>query len=181
MPAFEEKLRRENAELDGLKRQFKVLTDGRNDYIRLTVESSPTHIPFNNGFLAQITALDDLTDRNRRAWWVTLLLEWGVASLELAAVLSKSLVTIPTDYAKIFAKRAIVRAIEIANEIEARVNKTAPPEDSKATEIVPPGPANDNEPGGEGDGSAPLADRNSASTSPPKRGRGRPRKPRSLH
>jgi Domain of unknown function (DUF4407) len=181
IPAFEQKLDRANAELDGLQGKLKTLTAGRNDFIRTAVESSPTHIPFNNGFLAQISALDDIAARNRRVWWVTLLLECAAVSLELGAVFSKFLVTIPTDYAKIFAKRAIVRAIEIADEIEARNNKTVPSENSKDPEPPPPPPANDNEPGGEDEGGGQLALEALTSSPSPKRGRGRPRKPRLLH
>jgi hypothetical protein len=108
------------------------------------------------------------------------LLEWGAASLELATVFSKFLVTIPTDYAKIFAKRAIIRAMEIADEIEARTNKTASPENLKNPEPLPSPPLNDNEPGGEDGGTGQLAAQ-ALSSPPPKRGRGRPRKPRLLH
>jgi hypothetical protein len=179
IPVFEEKLRQANIELDGLQGKLMALTAGRNDFIRTAVEGSPTHIPFNNGFLAQISALDDIADRNRSVWWVKLLLEWGAASLELAAVFSKFLVAIPTDYAKIFAKKAIIRAIDIADEIEARTKKPAPSAKSNAPEPIPVPPANDNEPGGENEGTDPLA--RQALTPPPKRGRGRPRKSRLLH
>ena len=186
LPAFESKLADKNARLSSLKDQLADLTKGRNDAIRKAVESAPNYVPHNAGFLAQITALEQIADEDGKIASVIILFDLVSVGFELAAVLAKVMAYCPTTYAAIVARDFYLRLVRIVDEMMVEINAGPKP---KAVPLENPSvakPANDNQkPANDNhkkDG--PIIDVTPTASSdkppqppqPPRRRRGRPRK-----
>jgi hypothetical protein len=185
MPAFEEKLRQSNVELAKLREQLDDLTQRRNEIIRKTVETSPSRVDYNDGPLAEIIALGELGRKDSKVAMTILLFELATIALELAAVCSKALVQIPTDYATIVARDAILHSIKIADEMMVEMNSGPNTEAVPLENPIIGSPAKDNISSANGNNKkvGPIIDVEPSAKSdspdppqPPKRGRGRPRK-----
>jgi Domain of unknown function (DUF4407) len=183
VPAFEEKLRLANLDLSRLKDQLNELTQNRNETIRRSVETSPSQVKSNDGVLAQIMALGELANKDGKIALTIWLFELAAVALELAAVCSKALVHIPTDYSKVVAKDAILHSVKMVDEMMADISAATKKPD--ASSDAPPWgkPGNDNFPskGPNIDVTPDKGSEDPPSPPPPKRGRGRPRKPRLLN
>jgi Domain of unknown function (DUF4407) len=172
LPEFMGQLGAENRKLSSLKAELAARIAGREDAIRRAVESAPNFVPLDDGFLAQIAALEHIATNNLRIAFLIGLIDLISFALELAAVLSTVTSFIPTTYAALIAKEAYLRSVHMADEIY-RVTDLC---DKMPTIEFPPrnppprsqgtGPVSSPTPGGP----------QNPSPQPPKRPRGRPRK-----
>lgn len=175
LPSFESALATENAKLSALKDQLGTLTHGRNDAIRDAIDRAPDHVSRNEGFLAQIVALEHLAHNDSNIWWFILLIDFVSFGFELAAVLAKVTSFVPTTYAALLARDAYMRAVRIVDEMMNDLNGS--PSDKRPPRPPSAVPANDNNPPDAGSTSIPTLFANSNNPPPPpKRRRGRPRK-----
>ncbi|MGD1035919.1 MAG: DUF4407 domain-containing protein [Roseiarcus sp.] len=177
LPGFESALTAESAKLSDLKEQLADLTKGRDDAIRNAVENAPDYVGLDNGFLAQITALEHLAQQDSKIAWFILLIEVTSAGFELAAVLAKTLSYVPTTLAAVLASEAYMSDVRIVDGMTAELNGGSKQRNTAEAEVAPGhAPVNDNSVGldpmfvpapfGGPDDPPP----------PPKRRRGRPRK-----
>ena len=175
LPGYEATLASEEAKLANLKEQLDGLLKGRPDAIRKGVESAPDYVPLNNGFLAQLIALEHIADEDHKIATVILLIDVVSFGLELAAVLAKVSSYVPMKYSALLAANSYAAVVHIVDELMAELNKE-PATENDITFPPPPPPANDNERnGGSSSGSDPFSDLDNP-PQPPKRKRGRPRK-----
>jgi hypothetical protein len=175
LPVFEKALAGENDKLSALKDQLAAQIRKRNDAIREAVDHSPDHVPLNNGFLARISALEDIAHDDSRIAVIIGLIDVTSFGLEMAAVLATVTSFVPTTYSALIARDAYLRAVNIADEIVRSIDPSVRKMDGIAQTLSRDRPSNDNMDGpwpigklGPGEpGNAPQ---------PPKRPRGRPRK-----
>lgn len=176
LPGYEATLASEEAKLANLKAQLDSLIKGREDAIRHGVESAPDYVPLNNGFLAQVAALDEVARKNTQVHTFKLLIELISFGFELSALLAKTASALPSEYARLAARDAYLRAVRIVDELVAELNK-GPATENEITFPPPPPPATDNQRNGGSSGeSDPFSDLDNPAPLPPKRPRGRPRK-----
>lgn len=178
LPAFQNILAAEDAKLATMKSALQEQEDHRDDAIRTAVEASPDYVPYNNGMLAQISALDQLGHENPKIKVVILLVDLTGFAFELAAVLAKVTSYAPTTYAALLARDAYMQAVRIVDGMMAELDRpsgSAAPEPLIIPPIIPPKPTRQDtaRPSPEAD---PFANPAGQPSSPPKRGRGRPRK-----
>jgi hypothetical protein len=176
LPGYEATLTSEEAKLANLKAQMDGLIKGRPDAIRKAIESAPDYVPLNNGFLAQLIALEHIADEDHKIATVILLIDVVSFGLELAAVLAKVSSYVPMKYSALLAANSYAAVVHIVDELLAELNR-APATENDITFPPPPPPANDNERnGGSSSGSDPFSDLDNPQPQPAKRPRGRPRK-----
>ena len=172
LPEFNGNLAAENRTLSALKVQLASLTRGREDAIRQAVERAPDHVNLDDGFLAQITALETIAERDTRIAVIIGLIDVTSFGLELAAVLSMVTSFVPTTYAALIARDAYLRSVHMADEIIREIDLTMKMADVELPPRNKPpgtqgiGPVSGPTPGGPPD----------SPPQPPKRPRGRPRK-----
>jgi hypothetical protein len=169
---FEAKHDEEQTKLDAMKRHLADLVQGRNAAIRKAVDSAPNHVPYSDGFLAQVRALDEIAGENGRVAFLIIVLELVAVGIELAPILAKVLGLNPTAYSAIHAREYYLRLTRIADELERELDKDVPTPPEPPTEK----PMNDNLFFA---GIDTPANDNIAPELPVKRKRGRPRKVRS--
>src|SRR6202451_1404339 len=176
LPGYEATLTSEEAKLANLKGQLDGLIKGRPDAIRKGVESASDYVPLNNGFLAQLVALEHIADEDPKIATVILLIDVVAFGLEWAAVLAKVSSYVPMKYSALLARNSYAAVVRIVDELMAELNR-APATENDITFPPPPPPANDNQRnGGSSSGSDPFSDLDNPQPQPPKRPRGRPRK-----
>ena len=188
LPTYEQSLTTEEGKLAKLKDQLSTLVKDRPETIRRGVEAAADYVPLNRGFLAQLVALDEIATENRKIGMVILLIDIVSFGLELAAVLAKVSSYVPMKYSALLAANSYAAAVRIADELVAKLaGNTKADVPSSSSAPVPPANDNDDESESTSEASG-MSDEPDTSTdqdeSPPalpKRGRGRPRKPRSLH
>ena len=174
LPAFEAALKAENAKLTSLKDELATLTEGRERAIRKAVEDAPDHVNRQTGFLAQIVALEHMSEEDRKIAFVILLIDFVSFGFELAAVLAKVTSYVPTTYAALLARDAYMTAVRVADAMMAELNPIESKDDPGpeiSSQDAPPPP-----PQPTGPASPPAAPSIDPATQSPKRGRGRPRK-----
>jgi hypothetical protein len=188
LPTYEKSLTTEEGKLAKLKDQLSALVKDRPDNIRRGVEAAADYVPLNRGFLAQLVALDEIATENRKIGMVILLIDIVSFGLELAAVLAKVSSYVPMKYSALLAANSYAAAVRIADELVAKLANNAKTEvPSSSAPPVPPANDNDNESESNGEANDTsdepdtLTDQDESPPALPKRGRGRPRKPRSLH
>ncbi len=176
LPGYEATLTSEEAKLAGLKQQLDGLIKGREDAIRRGVEGAPDYVPLNNGFLAQLIALEHIADEDHKIATVIFLIDVVSFGLELAAVLAKVSSYVPMTYSALLARNSYAAVVRIVDELMDELNRK--PDTASPIEFPPPPPpANDNERnGGSSNGSDPFSDLDNPPPQPPTRPRGRPRK-----
>jgi hypothetical protein len=177
LPAFESALATETAKLSSLKDELTSLTHGREDAIRNAVENAPDYVDVDDGFLAQVTALEHLAQQDPKIAWLILLIELTSAGFELAAVLAKTLSYVPTTLAAVLASEAYMSDVRIVDSMMTELNGD-PPKPAGSPHILPRDPpANDNATGASTIfAPAPFSGSGDHPPQPPKRRRGRPRK-----
>jgi hypothetical protein len=176
LPGYEATLTSEEVKMANLKEQLDGLIKERPDAIRKGVESAPDYVPMNNGFLAQLIALEHIADEDHKIATVILLIDVCSFGLELAAVLAKVSSYVPMKYSALLAANSYAAVVRIVDELMAELNKAHAVE-KEITFPPPPQPANDNERnGGSSSGSDPFSDLDGPEPQPPTRPRGRPRK-----
>lgn len=178
LPAFQSTLATEDAKLASMKNVLTALQDHRDDAIRAALEAAPDYIPYNNGLLAQITALDQIAHENRKIETVIILVDVTSFAFELAAVLAKVTSYVPTTYAALLARSAYMQVVRLVDEMMAELNAPSGgsgPELRVTPPIIPRGRTQRDAayPAGETD---PFSSPMGPLPAPPKRRRGRPRK-----
>jgi hypothetical protein len=180
LPAFESALAAEQDKLGKLKDELARAVQGRNEAIRVGVESSPRFVKRDDGFLGQIRALESIAEDDPKIAAIVLLIEFASTGFELAAVMAKTLAFIPTAYADILAAESYERTAQIADGLAKHLNQSTaeiPPDEPPPNDNGPAfGPMNDNRRGfGSTTPQDPFAPGDLAAQ-PVKRPRGRPRK-----
>jgi hypothetical protein len=170
--AFEKNLNAENGELSRLRDELTNLTHGREQAIRRAIENAPDHVGSEDGFLARISELEHIAQKDTKIAIVIGLIDVISFGFELAAVLAKVTSYVPTTYAAVLARDAYMSSIRIVDGMMTQLNEP---------EILPPRPPRDDNEGAAGSGRGPSADAiEPAPPAPapaaPKRPRGRPRK-----
>jgi hypothetical protein len=178
LPSVEVDLRVETAKLTALKSDVARLIAGRERAIRQAVENAPTHVGYDDGFLAQLRTLEEIAQEDRKIELVILLIEIASLGLELAMVLAKVFGYAPTVYATLLASDHYRRIVSIVDDLTNDLNgnepephgcgpsPSGPPAEAAALPdaLIMPGP------------SASPAAAAPPSPQPVKRKRGRPRK-----
>jgi hypothetical protein len=175
---FQSTLSAEDVKIAAMKNALNTLEDHRDDAIRAAVEGAPNYVPYDDGLLAQITALDQIAQENPKIAAVIILVDVTSFGFELAAVLAKVTSYVPTTYAALLARSAYMQVVHIVDEMMAELNASSARPNSEpqiVAPIVPPDKtkrrATQSTDGTDGFPTAlgPLS-------GPPKRRRGRPRK-----
>jgi hypothetical protein len=170
--AFEKRLDAENAELSKLKEELAKLTRGRESAIRRAIENAPDHVGAENGFLAQLSELEHIAQKDAWIVFVIGLIDVVTFGLELSAVLAKVTSYVPTTYAALLARDAYMQAVRTVDDMTAEL-KTI----DNSPDVVPSDtPPDDQQGPGASSGPDPFANSNDPPPQPAKRPRGRPRK-----
>lgn len=178
LPSFENARAAADAQLASLKDQLANLNRGRDAAIRNAVEQAPDYVPRDNGFLAQITALEHIAQDDPKIAAVIFLIDVTSFGFELAAVLAKVTSFVPTTYAALLARDAYLRVVRIVDEMMAELNSSPSNNDPDAG-MRSRGKPTKGSPHSLGPILAPAAPFGSPGDPPPpppKRPRGRPRK-----
>jgi len=171
LPEFSGNLIAENRTLSALKAQLGSLTRGREDAIRQAAERAPDHVKLDDGFLAQITALEQIASKDTRIAVIIGLIDVTSFGLELAAVLSMVTSFVPTTYSALIARDAYLRSVNMVDEVMRALDLSAKMADIEfPPRNKPPGSQGLGPVSGPTPGSPP-----DPPTQPPKRPRGRPR------
>jgi hypothetical protein len=166
LPGFEKALATENEKLTDLKNQLAALTAGRDAAIRNAIENAPDHVTYDDGFLRQLTILENMAEQDHKILAILLLVDFVSFGFELAAVLAKITSFVPSTYAMMLARDAYMRAVRVVDEMMAELDRVDDPPREKPR-------------GGEGgpdSTGAPQGPSNLVALPSPKRKRGRPRK-----
>jgi len=171
LPDFERALAAENAKLASLKDELATLIANRENAIRHAIENAPGHVNMNGGFLARLRVLERIAENDSKIAAIILLIDLISFGLEAAGVLAKVTSQVPSTYAALLAGDGHVRTARIADKVSAELNAIGGP-DNDPTD---PPPRNGD---GAGATSQPdvFGDVTEPGSTPPKRGRGRPRK-----
>jgi hypothetical protein len=137
LPAFQNMLAVEDTKLAAMKNALAALEDHRDDAIRTAVEAAPGYVPYNNGLLAQITALDQIAHGNRKIEAVIILVDMTSFGFELAAVLAKVTSYVPTTYAALLARDSYMQVVRLVDEMMTELNASSG-KPSRESEIIPP-------------------------------------------
>ena len=179
LPTFQQSLDESEAKLARLKEELASSVNGRDAAINTSVKAAPDYVPPNDGLLNQIKILETIVDSDREIYLMVLLIDLVCFGLELAAVLAKITVTIPSSYGALLVKRSLRRRIKrIADGVGLVAGQAPKAEPGPSSPspfsleslfgVHPVGnPANDN--------TQPPAAANDNSLLPPKRKRGRPK------
>jgi len=174
-PGFEEALATETEKVAALKDQLATLTQNRANAIRAAVEHAPAYQPRDDGFLAQLVALEHIAQEDDKIAAVIILIDVTSFAFELAAVLAKITSFVPTTYAALLARDAYLNAVHIVDAMMVELNGA--PSVPEAAMRPHNAPANDNRPGSSpAFGASLFGDPDDLPPQPPKRRRGRPRK-----
>jgi hypothetical protein len=175
LPSFKADLKAETERLTALKNDLGKLIAGRELAIRRAVENAPGHVPYDDGFLAQLRTLEEIAHEDRKIGLVILLIEIVSLGFELAMVLAKVFGYAPTVYAALVSSDHYRRVVKIVDDLTAELNEGEPPDEpATSTPIDPDDPAPDS---GGAATPVPVESANALAppAEPPKRGRGRPR------
>jgi hypothetical protein len=122
-------LTEQNAKLAATRPELTQLVQNRESAISKAVETEPSYVTKDTGFLARIVALKRIAADDREIAIVILLIELTSFAFELAAVLVKVTSFVPTTYATLLARdaylRAVVLARRLAEELEMDIDKPA--------------------------------------------------------
>jgi len=183
LPTFQTLLDAEDAKLTSMKNALAALGAHRDDAIRTAVEAAPDYVPYNNGLLTQITVLDQIAHENREIEAVIILVDVTSFGFELAAVLAKVTSYVPTTYAALLARDAYMNVVRIVDEMMAQLNALSGEAQQEGRTAHPLGLRD--EPEQSATRPAPGDDLFSSPaeppSTPPKRGRGRPRNKPLMH
>ena len=170
--AFEKTLNAENAELSKLKEELANLTRGRESAIRRAIENAPDHVDAENGFLAQLSELERIAEKDTWIAFIIGLIDVVSFGLELSAVLAKVTSYVPTTYAALLARDAYMQAVRTVDDMMTELKSIEDPPG-----ILPPEtPLDDGQGSGAASGPDPFANSSDPPPQPAKRPRGRPRK-----
>ena len=133
LPAMENDLSTETAQLTTLRERLATLTNARDETIRRAMENAPDRVSKDEGFLGQLAALKRVAQDPEIAA-IIILIDAVSFGLELSAVLSKVTSFIPTTYAALLARNAFIQIVDIVDEMERRINGTSSESDDE-TEI----------------------------------------------
>lgn len=183
LPRLEAQLAAEDARLTTARSQLKELVDGRGNAIRHGIESTPDHVPFDGGLIAQIKTLEQIADGDRKIQALIFLIGLVGFGFELAGVLAKLTTHTPTTYAALTVRDNYLGSVRIVDEMAEELDRRAAARAARQTAIpdapepdLAPKPSNDNTDAL----SELLADTGLVAEPPPaaptKRPRGRPRK-----
>jgi hypothetical protein len=175
LPSFETTLAAEDAKLAAMKNALMILQDHRDDAIRTALEASPDYVPYDNGLLVQIKILGELANENPRIAAVIILVDVTSFGFELAAVLAKVLSYCPTEYSALLASSTYMRVVRMVDEMMEELNASSA---KSGTEPYGMQPLASHDENGSPRRAAtdPFSSVIGSLPSPPKRGRGRPRK-----
>lgn len=124
--AFEQTFDAENAELSRLKDELAKLTRGGEQAIGRAIENAPDHVAADNGFLAGISELERIAERDTKIALIILLIDIISFGFELAAVLAKVTSYVPTTYAALLARDAYLRSARIVDEMMTQLKQSDP-------------------------------------------------------
>lgn len=170
LPDFQNDLNAEATELAAAKTHLAELTRDRDAAIRAAVENAPDHVGRENGFLQQITELEQIAESDRKIALVILLIDLTSFGFELASVLAKVTSFVPTTYAALLARDAYLSAVRIVDGMMRELSPITAGSKPEMGISQPPPPADAAQRGNGYDHASELF------TAPPKRPRGRPRK-----
>ncbi len=176
-PSFEARLAEANAKLVALNEELTRLTHGRNDAIRATIEKAPGHVDLDNGLLAQIKILEQLSEHDDKIRYLIWLIELTSYGFELAALLSKISSAVKTSYGTLVVRDAFLSDVHIVDAMVKELNPESSTDPKEPAIVMPPEPANDNWPAhDQAVRQNPFNGPDDQPPPPPKRPRGRPRK-----
>ena len=191
LPHLETELATEDAKLAAARTHLADLVANRGRAIRRGIESTPEHVPYESGLIAQIRTLDQIADGDRKIQALILLMALVGFGFEMAAVLAKLTTHVPTVFAALTVRDHYMATVQIVDDMAAELDRRAAARQGKSEEPdglgieiplsvdVPP-PSNDNPFAAASIEIPPIADELRTSEEPQKRKRGRPRK-QSLH
>ena len=164
--AFEQALTAETQQLDQTRQDYEAKLAGRNAAIQRAIESAPDYVPPATGFLTQIKLLEEIAGHDNKVTTIIILIDVVSFGFELAAVLAKVTSYVPTTYASLLASEVYLGVSRIGEALAAELKASGQDEPSDTVEetiAAAPIPPNSGATGDE-------------LFTPPKRGRGRPRK-----
>jgi hypothetical protein len=123
LPAFKQSLEDGEAKLHQLQEQLSASIRGRDATIEAAVEAAPDYVPRNDGLLNRLKVLEQITNSDHMLYLIACLIDLVSFGLELAAVLAKITVSIPSSAAALMVSEAYERIKRIAD----RLDVVAPP------------------------------------------------------
>lgn len=202
LPVFKQSLEDGETKLRQLKEKLAGTIRARDAAIEAAVEAAPDYVPRNDGLLNRLKILEHITNSDSMLYLIALLIDLVSFGFELAAVLAKVTVSIPSSYGALLVSEVYERIRRIADSIDvaeppapeakpALVAGTARPFSFASLFGVHPAanPANDNEADGQAAHAAANDNQSNGHAAtgtdgvgvadgaeqPPKRKRGRPK------
>jgi hypothetical protein len=133
LPAYKQSLAEARDKLNALEAQLRELVNGRDAAIQAAVETAPDYVPYDDGLLHRIVVLEQIVNSDRNVFLMVLLIDLTALGLELAGVLAKLTVYIPSSYNALLVHDTTLRIDEIADNLKKRyddrdADPTTPPE-----------------------------------------------------
>jgi hypothetical protein len=97
---------------------------GGEQAIGRAIENAPDHVAADNGFLAGISELERIAERDTKIALIILLIDIISFGFELAAVLAKVTSYVPTTYAALLARDAYLRSARIVDEMMTQLKQS---------------------------------------------------------
>ena len=124
LPFLQNDLAAAQAEAERTRNRAAQMKADRDQAIRNEVANSPDCAGCGRGLVAQLAALERISG-DRRVAALILLIDATSFGLELAAVLAKVTVFIPTTYAALLARNSYMRVIEIVDAMDLELNRAS--------------------------------------------------------
>jgi hypothetical protein len=175
LPSFQNTLGVEDTKLASMKSALAALEGHRDEAIRAAVEAAPNYVAYDKGLLAQITALDQIAHENPKIAVVIILVDITSFGFELAAVLAKVLSYCPTEYSALLASSNYMRVVRMVDEMMEELNASSAKSGPELYGMQPIAQLDENDSPRQA-ATDPFSSLKGSLPSPPKRGRGRPRK-----
>jgi hypothetical protein len=168
--------------LNTLEGHLRELINGRDAAIQAAVEKAPDYVPYDDGLLHRVVVLEQIVNSDPKVFLMVILIDLAAMGLELAGVLAKLTVYIPSSHNARLVRDTNLRIDDVADSWRKRPGDphSGPTNPSKPLRPNgPPGfdgvftPDRDNPPANDNVGDVEAANGNAP---PAKRKRGRPRK-----
>jgi Domain of unknown function (DUF4407) len=116
LPQFQNALATEQDEINKLQTRLAELTAGRDEAIQNLVTNDPNFRPEDHGFVAQLRAMQRITDGDPIALTLVLLIGAFAFFLEAAVICAKTFARVPTTYAALIARNCFLSDVAVAEE-----------------------------------------------------------------
>jgi hypothetical protein len=121
LPVYERSLAEARDKLNTLETDLRERVNGRDAEIQAAVERAPDYVPYDDGLLHRVVVLERIVNSDPKIFLIVLLIELTAVGLEMAGVLAKLTVYIPSSYNALLLHDTNLRIDNIADSLRKRL------------------------------------------------------------